>query len=174
MYACKRSVKLVCIYLIHFCIVERQQVRKHFPMHVGYLETYQHCASLLLRSLSLCSSLSTWPTQERQLCVGRTIAIFNRHDKYMRRWEGQSSCNPTSLKRAVEYLGCLLKDRFDRKALQPQWERVHVRRLDLEYLSGYDPYWQLAWSLPFTVVFWEWSHMRKQLIPGRFLSSHAA
>ena len=96
-------VKSVRICPIHFCIVERQQVRKHFPMHVGYLEACQHCASMLPRSLSFCSSLSTLPTQEWQLCVGRTIAIFNRHDKYMRRWEGQSSCNPTSPKRAVEY-----------------------------------------------------------------------
>ena len=96
-------VKSVRICPIHFCIVERQQVRKHFPMHVGYLETCQCCASLLLRSLDFRSNLPTLPTQERQLCVDRTVAIFNKHQKYAHRWEGQSSCNPTSPKRAVEY-----------------------------------------------------------------------
>ena len=32
------------MHLIHFHIIERrQQVRKHFLMHVGYLKTCQYC-----------------------------------------------------------------------------------------------------------------------------------
>ena len=38
MYVCKWSVKSVPTRPIHFCIVERQQVRKHIFLHVGYLE----------------------------------------------------------------------------------------------------------------------------------------
>lgn len=37
-YVCKWSVKSVPTRLIHFCIVERQQVREHIFLHVGYLE----------------------------------------------------------------------------------------------------------------------------------------
>jgi len=37
-YVCKQSVKLIHIHLVHFCIIERQQLRKRFLVHVGYLE----------------------------------------------------------------------------------------------------------------------------------------
>jgi len=77
-YVCKWLVESICIRLIHFRTIERQQVKNHFLMHVGYLETWQHCVSLLPRSLSFRSSLSTLPTQEQQLCVGKPSPLSIR------------------------------------------------------------------------------------------------
>ena len=118
-------VKLLRVHLIHFCIIRRQQVRKCFRLHVGYLETFQHCASLLLRSLSYHLSLSTLPIQGRQLCIGKTVTFFTVTRSTR---EIQSSCNPISLKRAVEYLVCISEwqTKFDRKALQSLWGCVCV------------------------------------------------
>lgn len=66
MYLCKCSVNLIC-HSIHFCIIKRQKVRKYFFKHEEYMESHQCSASLLLLSLSLCSSLCTLPTQKLQL-----------------------------------------------------------------------------------------------------------
>ena len=135
-YVWKWPVKSVHIRLIHFRIVyHRQEEKSEMLVCTRRVSgTCRRCASVLLRSLSYRSSLSALPTRERQLCVGK------------RGWEGQSSCHPTSLNRAVEYLGststvALLNDRFDRKALQLLWRRV--RRLDLEYFVPIRSTWTI-------------------------------
>ena len=38
-YDCKWSVKSMCIHLIDFCMIEMQQVRKHYLMHVRNLNS---------------------------------------------------------------------------------------------------------------------------------------
>jgi len=86
--------------------------------------------------------------QEQQLCVGTTVAVFNRHKKYTCRWEGQSSCNPASLKITVEYLGCT-----------PEWQ---IRQESVAAAHN------MIEAYNFMEIFREWLCMHKQSIPGHF------
>ena len=65
----------------------RQQVKKHFLVHVGYLETCHCSASLLLRSQCFCLSLSTSPTQEQQLCIGKPSTFTRSAHAVCRPWQ---------------------------------------------------------------------------------------
>ena len=125
MYVCKQLVKWVRICSIHFCIIERQQVRKCFVVHIGYLELCQCCASPLPRL-----SLSILPTQNGSYVL-LNCHRFDRYEKYSCIWEGQSSCNPTSLKWWNTWVAFWTTDSTEN--LQLLWGHVRVRRLDLEY-----------------------------------------
>lgn len=62
-----------------------------FFLHVRYLKTYQHCVSLLL---GLWVSVQFW--QSLPLPTGTSSTHVHK--------KGQSSCNPTAMNKAVEYL----------------------------------------------------------------------
>ena len=91
---------------------------KCFLVHVGYLETCQCCVSLLLRSLSFHSSLSTLPTQEWQLCVGRTFTISTSMRSTRAVEKANLSAIPHHGREQWNTWLALLNDRFDRKVLQ--------------------------------------------------------
>ena len=117
-YVWKWSVKSIRIHPIYFQIIKRLQVIKCFLVHVGYLETCQCCVSLLLRSLSFHSSLSTLPTQEWQLCVGRTFTISTSMRSTRAVEKANLSAIPHHGREQWNTWLALLNDRFDRKVLQ--------------------------------------------------------
>ena len=59
-FVCNCSVKLICIHPIHFCVIEKQQLRKQYLIHA----TCQAATNLLPKCHELRWAVLTSPTQE--------------------------------------------------------------------------------------------------------------
>jgi len=143
------------IHPIHFCFNERQQVRKLFLIHVKHLETCQCCASLLLRSLSFCSSLSALPTQ--QLCVSKPLSF-------------STSTRSTHGDEKANLLATLHHWREQRNLGLHHWTTDSMEKFVWTRFM-----WTTRTLQFYGYILWEWSHMFKQLNQAmHFLSSHTS
>jgi len=113
----------------------------------GYLETCQHCASLLTRSSSFHLSLSTSLTQELQVCTSNPLPFSTG----MRSTCADEKTNlPAISHQPEEYLGCTAEWKFWQKSFAAALKGVCMF-IDhtLNILSRYDPCGLTTWTLQF-------------------------
>ena len=101
-FICKWSVKLICIRPIHFRIVEKATSEKALSVHVRCLETCHAVRKLCPEFPFDCLDLAYTETASKPSPLATDTADMRSN---LHRRERQSSHNPTSLKRAAEYLG---------------------------------------------------------------------
>ena len=104
-FVCKWSVKLIRICPIHFRIIEKKQVRKALSVRGRCLETCHAVRNLLHKCPEFpfdCLDFAYAGTAGKPSPLSTDTADMRSN---LHRRERQSSHNPTSLKRAAEYLG---------------------------------------------------------------------